>query len=71
MNGTGPFQGCLRISVNKGSGQDVVQENWILKKNDFFFLNEISFLFFFFFEKNKFPFFLTRYDPLNNHFGKS
>ena len=22
---------------HRGSGQDVVQENWILKKNDFFF----------------------------------
>ena len=56
------LQGCLsewdRASARlpmyfspRGSGQDVVQENWILKKNDFFFWcrNEISLSFFFFF----------------------
>ena len=50
------LQGCLgdwdraseRLPTylsHKGLGQDVVQENWILKKNDFFFFfggNEIS-----------------------------
>ena len=55
------LQGCLgewdRASArlptylcHRGSGQDVVQENWILKKNDFFFPS-------FFFEKKKFPLF--------------
>ena len=55
---------------HRGSGQDVVQENWILKKNDFFFFfggNEISLSFFFFL----FFYLGTRGDPLNNHFGKS
>ena len=52
------LQGCLgdwdraseRLPTylsHKGLGQDVVQENWILKKNDFFFffLVEMRFLF--------------------------
>ena len=51
------LQGCLgewdrafeRLPTylfHRGSGQDVVQENWILKKNDFFFFFvEIRFLF--------------------------
>ena len=45
------LQGCLgdwdrafeRLPTylsRRGSGQDVVQENWILKKNDFFFFFE-------------------------------
>ena len=44
---------------HRGSSQDVVQENWILEKNDFFFFfwNEFSLFFFlflfFFFEKNQ------------------
>ena len=62
------LQGCLgewdRASArlptylsHRGSGhQDVVQENWILKKNFFFFL-EMRFHFFFsFFEKKRNPF---------------
>ena len=51
------LQGCLgdwdraseRLPTylsHKGLGQDVVQENWILKKNDFFFFFvEMRFLF--------------------------
>ena len=41
---------------HRGSGQDVVQENWILKKNDFFFFFETNFLFFFFFGNKRWSF---------------
>ena len=34
------FERLLTYLFHRGSGQDVVQENWILKKNDFFFFNE-------------------------------
>ena len=65
---------------HRGLGQVVVQENWILERNDFFFFFEMRFHFFFsflFLKKKKqisfffFSFFGTRCDLLNNHFGKS
>ena len=34
------FERLPTYLIRRGSGQDVVQENWILKKNDFFFLYE-------------------------------
>ena len=46
------FERLPTYLFHRGSGQDVVQENWILKKNDFFF--------FFFWGKNKFPFFFLK-----------
>ena len=79
------LQGCLgewdRASArlptylsHRGSGQDVVQENWILEKNDSFFFLFFEMRFHFFFEKQQISFFFffgTRGDPLNNYFGKS
>ena len=78
------LQGCLgewdrafeRLPTylsRRGSGQDVVQENWILKKNDFFsfsffemrFLFLSFFLFFFFFlKKANFKFFFLEQDVI-------
>ena len=59
----------------RGLSQDIVQENWILKKIEFFFflvvVVEMRFLFL---SSSLFLFYFilrTRGDPLNNHFGKS
>ena len=59
------FERLPTYLFHRGSGQDVVQENWILKKNDFFFF-EMRFLFFSlsFFGKKKFPFFFLEQDVI-------